>query len=151
MNVSSDFGNWLAGFIDGEGCFTLTAKGASRSIVPAFTLCLRYDDGAIIEEIRDRTGIGVVYWYANSMKDGCRRAPRVEWKVFRRSDVKSLVEILDRYPLRAKKKHDYQCWRAAVVALTTRRRHRGPGRTPHPVQGELIELKREMERRRAVR
>lgn len=103
-----DFGHWLAGFIDGEGCFSIQLGGKGRGgPAPRFTLGLRDDDRSILEEIVRRTSIGKLYIET--------KRPVVRWWVGRRSDLAALVRLLDAFPLRAKKLRDYAIWREAVV------------------------------------
>src|SRR4051812_25416446 len=58
------FGHWLAGFIDGEGCFRLHTLYDSRYAYTYyacyFALDLRDDDTAVLEECVKRTGLGRV-------------------------------------------------------------------------------------------
>lgn len=144
--IDDAFGHWLAGLFDGEGCFTITARGkARRSFAPSFTLCLREDDAEIVEEIARRTGFGRVY-HVIHRRPGVRDRYRVEWKVYRKRDVLALAALLDRYPLRSKKARDFRLWREAVRLWGERVGHRGAvGRSSHPVMGKLVELKTRME------
>ncbi len=144
--IDDAFGHWLAGLFDGEGCFTITARGRGRgSFAPSFTLCLREDDSEIVDEIARATGLGRVYHVVHR-RPGVRDRFRVEWKVYRKDDVAALARLLDRYPLRSKKARDFLLWREAVRIWYERDRHRGAvGRTSHPVQKKLVDLKTRME------
>lgn len=64
------FGNWLAGFIDGEGCFSVREiKGTKDShYIFRFTIRLRIDDIEILNLIRDTIKLGTVYF--GPRKDG---------------------------------------------------------------------------------
>ncbi len=42
-----DFGNWLAGFVDGEGCFYFKRVNQTN-LVPAFAIKVRADDPSIL-------------------------------------------------------------------------------------------------------
>lgn len=108
--VGDAFGNWLAGFIDGEGCFFFHSRRKQFS-PPQFQLKLRDDDRAILEECVSRTGLGRII---TTDRRG-RSNPQIKWLISRCSDCRCLVEIIDRYPLRAKKKRDFEIWREAVL------------------------------------
>jgi hypothetical protein len=109
-------GYWLAGLIDGEGCFRIQANH-SRSHGPktyatSFALKLRDDDEAILRSIIAVTGIGR---YAHDSKGRGTSRPCSIWVVDKRSDCQTLVMLLDRYPLRTRKARDYAVWREAVA------------------------------------
>jgi hypothetical protein len=120
--IDDAFGHWLAGFIDGEGSFTITAGRGRGSAVCALSLGLRDDDRPILDDIACTTGLGRVF---NHHRSGTSR-PRAVWKVYSRPDCAALVNLLDRYPLRAKKARDYAIWREAV-GVWTAVIYRGPG------------------------
>lgn len=107
------FGHWLAGFIDGEGCFGITRLRRDHGICWSlrFTLKLRSDDRPILEECRDRAGgIGTI----RSTKPRGHNLQAM-WVIESRADCQALADILDRYPLRAKKARDYVIWREALM------------------------------------
>jgi hypothetical protein len=110
------FGHWLAGFIDGEGTFQIqhhpARRGARAHVSLRFSITLRNDDIAILEEIAERTGLGLVRRRRPRNHDS---QPQATWRVGRKDECLRLVELLDRYPLRAKKRHDYTIWREAAL------------------------------------
>ncbi len=116
--MDKDFGNWLAGFIDGEGCFIL------RETYPDYFRCgfsieLRVDDAPILEEVRTRLGIGTLKYRNRSGKNG-NDCPQASWNLQSQLDCVALMELLDKHPLRAKKAHDYAIWRMALKAQCAR-------------------------------
>lgn len=111
------FASWLAGFIDGEGCFTV--KGHSRgTYAPSFRIKLRSDDAGILEGIRRTVGIGTV----SNIPGSGGSEDQVAWTVSDKEGCQRLVDLLDKYPLRAKKRNDFLIWREAVCEWTTRPR-----------------------------
>ena len=113
--LEDGFGHWLAGFVDGEGCFLIQKNHGIYS--PRFTLALREDDRAILDEIAQRVGFGRVgHYHAPSMK-AVGKPGRVVWEVYRKADALALTRIFDACPLRAKKAADFAVWRRAVHAL----------------------------------
>lgn len=111
----SEFGHWLAGFIDGEGCFRVHCEKGGTYYACHFTLKLRDDDRAILEEIVERTGIGHL---KPDLVRGTSK-PAMVWVVQSKAECVKLVALLDQYPLRAKKRNDYAIWREAVDHWTT--------------------------------
>jgi hypothetical protein len=108
------FGDWLAGFIDGEGCFQILENRSSGGWFRYrlwFRISLRDDDAEILYEIQRRTGLGSI------TRRGARRSEwgaTVDWIVRQREEIRDLCEILDRYPLRAKKSRDFEIWKRAA-------------------------------------
>ena len=111
MTLEPAFGHWLAGFVDGEGCFYLK-KTDGQYLICAFRVALRLDDRAILEEIQRETGIGQIHvtrrakWGSND---------QASWSVTRKREVMELARIFDLYPLRSKKARDFVIWRQAVT------------------------------------
>jgi len=101
------FGHWLAGFADGEGCFTIgpTHGGTKkrRTWTAEFKIQLRADDVGILREIQRETGLGIVF-FGSQARDRVDSNPRAVWSVYKKREVALIVELFNRYPLRAKKK-----------------------------------------------
>jgi hypothetical protein len=112
MWMEKDFGNWLAGFIDGEGCFLIAYRKDRNAWTCQFRIRVREDDEEIIREIHQKTNIGRFFTH-NIDKP---TPPLACWEVSSKADCLRLVKLLDRYPLRAKKARDYIIWREAVMA-----------------------------------
>lgn len=113
--IEQDFGNWLAGFTDGEGCFFIGKTPQCRrqrnfGYFCEFRIGLRRDDEAVLREIVARTGLGSISLISN------RWGGAAAWVVRAKQDCVALTEIFDAYPLRAKKAADYAIWREAVRA-----------------------------------
>lgn len=131
------FGHWLAGFVDGEGCFCLHGKGKT-SIQPFFRLKLRDDDAAIIVMMKNRTGLGRLHrWIKHKSK------PQIEWIVHKKLECQALAALLTKFPLRAKKKRDFEIWKQAVILHAEVKHIHGGigGSVPHPNQKFLLKLK----------
>jgi hypothetical protein len=118
--VDDAFGHWLAGFMDGEGSFGIAGGNTRGSYHCTACVKLRGDDRAILEEIVERTGIGSVRYQPNTQ----RTHPQYAWLVHNRAGCLALIELLDRYPLRAKKARDYAIWREAVIDWSAPRARR---------------------------
>lgn len=121
--IDAAFGNWLAGFIDGEGCFYITTNtnqpGWCR---PKFALGLRCDDRPVVESIRTTLGdIGTIHEY--QPKSNSKR--KVHWTISSQADCEALCVLLDAHPLRSKKQKDYEFWSRAVSAAAKLRRGNG--------------------------
>lgn len=140
--VDPAFGNWLAGFADGEGCFRISRarRGTeSWSYSCLFSIGLRADDAAVLEEIQGHLGIGDIRHEERARKNW---APMVKWTVRRKADVVDLVTVFKTYPLRAKKAQDFEIWRQAVDLWMTVQ-NRGYGGV-HPAQVQMEALADEL-------
>ena len=127
MNLSPEWASWFAGLVDGEGCFLIHRVG-SRWHSAVFVLNMRADDRPMLEEIRNTLGCGAIY-----------RRPRRQighatcaFQVGRKKDMLALVRLFDRYPLRSRKRRDYEVWRTFVLL------HASPKNATDPRLAELF-------------
>lgn len=112
------FLNWFAGFVDGEGCFSVHTKTSTgyETYDCQFSLSLRRDDEPIIREIHRRLGIGTVALRDRSDEQRPNTNPQVRYCISAKADCLRLVEILRAAPLRAKKAQDFELWCDALDA-----------------------------------
>lgn len=125
-DIPESFGNWFAGFADGEGCFTahISRKIGKTGneyidIGPEFSITLRDDDSEILVEICRQLGFSTqIKYYAEAVnKFGIKSKPKVKLEIRRTKRCLKLIEIFDKFPLRAKKKQDYDIWRRLIFAI----------------------------------
>jgi hypothetical protein len=123
-NVDPLWCSWFTGFLDGEGYFQISPQPKSKT---AFQICLtitlREDDKYIIEEIKSTLECGRIYYisYKHERVKGHHACNQWRWTV---RDISSIVQIiiplLDHYPLRTKKAHDYVIWRKAALIKSSK-------------------------------
>lgn len=143
--AADGFGHWLAGFMDGEGCFYLT-KSTTGSHRCQVRIKLRADDRPILDECVRRTGCG----YVVGVKS--KYGPQVEWMVVRKADTARMVDIFRAFVLRAKKRRDFEIWSEAVAVMASVRHitdgaslRRGGGSLRHPAQIQLAILRKQLQ------
>lgn len=108
--IDSDFGHWLAGFTDSEGCFDITpARGVYYYC--RFTIGLRADDKPVLDQIQRNLGVGRV-WLKTS--PSMRGSPQATFSVFRKEECVVVRDVFDRFPLRSKKAEDFKLWSQAL-------------------------------------
>lgn len=134
-------GDYVAGFIDGEGCFTITiAKHATKTLGYDarihFQIELRADDLEILQNIQETIGCGRIYHLAYE-RYGWH--PHAELKVSALGEItEKLVPFLTQYPLRAKKRFSYGLFLQAVE-LFKRKEH-----LTHEGLKKLRDIRKEM-------
>ena len=123
VDVDDAFGHWLAGFVDGEGNFQAHNRGDGAGGF-VFRIILREDDKPVLDEIRLRLGVGVLY-YRDLLKNKHNWNPKYQataitnqWAYLVQPMVdliNVIVPLFDKYPLRAKKKIQYAEWRSSLM------------------------------------
>lgn len=110
-------GDYIAGFIDGEGCFVIVVskhktKKLKRDGRVSFQIELRDDDQEILEHIQETLGCGRLYQLSYE-RYGWK--PHVKYMVSAIQDLHDkVIPFLEKYPLRAKKRHSFKLFRKAV-------------------------------------
>jgi hypothetical protein len=108
---------WLSGFIDGEGAFG-GHQHRSGAWEPRFTLTQRDDDYALLRRIAAELGGNL---YVQKARGASR--PVARWHCASKASMLRLVEYLDRFPLRSRKRHEYELWRSAVLIYSAEGRN----------------------------
>ena len=131
-DVSFEDGAWLAGIIDGEGCFRLMRPGPnsnggkSHSYAPVFTVSIRDDDTPVINEMVRILGVPDTSMHIDSRRackaHGMKANPAVKINL---RDVPTLafhlIPLLELHPLRGKKRYELPVFAFAVNILLTKR------------------------------
>ncbi len=113
-------GDYIAGFVDGEGCFALKFRRDvrhERKNKPVyfywdieFAIGLRGDDREILERIKGTLGCG---------KISMDKRGTAQYSVDDIDDLSSkIVPFFEKYQLRAKKKLDFDLWKEALILLS---------------------------------
>ncbi len=108
---------YVTGFSDGEAAFTYSRGGGSFGIY--FSVKQREDNRQIVEELREFFG-GVGQIYRGKESSGAPNSgfskPYAYYRVTKGSELQSIVEHIDKYPLQSKKKFEaYKAWREMVI------------------------------------
>ncbi|UUV42927.1 DNA methylase [Rhodobacter phage RcAqua] len=114
--IDADFANYMAGLIDGEGCFHVHKKQVNgcETYDCQFSISLRSDDYDILAEMQRRLGgIGSL---AHKDRKKENWSPQVRYCISSKADCMILSAVLSTFPLRAKKKRDFEIWQHALDA-----------------------------------
>jgi hypothetical protein len=121
LDIDSDFGNYLAGFTDGEGTFIIVPDFRNReNYKTAFSISLRADDRKILEEFKRVLKVGHIRVTNRSSKNKRKwhilnGNPKVIWEVANYCDLYFIIiPFFEKFPLRAKKRRDFEIWSKAV-------------------------------------
>jgi len=129
-------GDYIAGFTDGEGCFSLNyrrEKRMERKGHPSyyrwttyFYIVSRHDDKEILKRIKGVLKCGKIYTLnKRGIKNG---TASVQYAVQNFQDiVDKVIPFFHKYPLQAKKNKDFDLWEKAVKILSVHKRKRPKG------------------------
>jgi hypothetical protein len=94
-----EFFSWFSGFVDAEGSFMIYLdKKRPNSHSFRFELQLHSDDSFVLHYIQKRLGFGIIYVKSKS----------VMLSVTKLTDIKSLIQIFEKYPLWTYKQLDFK-------------------------------------------
>lgn len=119
-----DFG-WLAGIIDGEGCFhsqrVRAVEGGWYSYCPRFFLTSRYDDLTIPQRVLSIIGVGSLH-----IKDGYDNAcPTVNYSLSGSDQiVEKAIPVFDKCSFVGRKQFEYPLWREMAILVSSWRHRR---------------------------
>lgn len=119
------FGNWLAGFTDGEGCFRIHREKQGEYYACHFQIKMRRDDRRILEQVHEYMGVGRVFDIDVSDADREARPgtnPQCMYLVDTRADCERVREVFLAFPLRAKKAREFAFWCRALDAWQVQKR-----------------------------
>jgi len=108
-------GDYIAGFVDGEGCFYLTYRSEKKwkrkgqpiyyRWVPYFAIVLRKDDREILGSIQNTIGCGIISESMGTVRYNVQNVDAI---------IKIIIPFFKKYPLHAKKKGDFELWSKAA-------------------------------------
>jgi hypothetical protein len=102
--------DWLAGFIEAEGCFQINLRNRGTSFGCELAIQLRDDDQRLLVELASELSIGRL----RAVRPRGTSKPQTLWSINRWSDCATLVTVLDEHPLYGRKRVQYDIWRQAV-------------------------------------
>jgi site-specific DNA-methyltransferase (adenine-specific) len=122
-SIDPAFMHWFAGFVDGEGCFSVHRK-PQNTFDCQFSITLRADDRPILERIQRTLGIGTLSMPTAHQNPSSGRAdnPKARYCVSSQRDCTRLRDLFRAFPLRAKKAKDFELWSDALDAWLKHKR-----------------------------
>lgn len=111
--------SWFSGFVAGEGYFGSYISKRTKAIFVWLQIHLRDDDAQILYEIKETLKCGRIHSRRNRERYGVSYHDQLNWEC---KDIGQcrfiLMPLFDQYPLRAKKKRDYEIWRKLTIAIS---------------------------------
>jgi len=118
-------GAYIAGFVDGEGCFCVSFSKHQTSkrrleVRPQFEIELRADDKPVLERIKKVLDCGEIY---HLDYERYKWSPHVKYKVAKIDDLKNkIIPFFKKNPLQAKKSRSFKIW-SQVVEMVYKKEH----------------------------
>ncbi len=133
---------WFAGFVDGEGCFSIS-EHRGRTYTVTLKIGQRADSAAILYKIKEVFG-GSVCPKATRNRQDRNDKPGMEWTGASRDTVLRLIDYFGRFPLQVKNVQ-YELWEEAAKFYF---RHSGGSGQKHPrwLIEAMKQYKKELER-----
>jgi hypothetical protein len=141
QGLSTVDGHALAGFVDAEGCFQIRPNNRGRTWSCHMKLAVRLDDADVLTDLCRVTGLGR---FARKRAHATSR-PQACWSVASKRECAELTRILRNFPLRARKRLDFEIWARAVDRWVANPYDARAGRAFH------VQMAREAAALRAVR
>jgi len=106
---------WLIGLVDGEGSPQL--KYQKERYWMDLSIKLRDDEKPMLDMIRHTLGRGHFYWQPTGGEQLKYSRPQCVLRFHSAADIRFLIALFERYPLRSKKKHIFPLWAQARKEL----------------------------------
>ncbi|MBI2263542.1 LAGLIDADG family homing endonuclease [Candidatus Berkelbacteria bacterium] len=141
MNNEKLPGDYVAGLVDGEGCFYLmyrhetkrnrTNKTTYYRWIPYFCINVREDDKDLIQKVSNTLSCGKIYLLKKRKKQN-NWGDTVWFGVQNIDDVyNKIIPFFKKFPLRGKKKFDFELWEKAVKIIYDHKHKEPPFRWTH--------------------
>ncbi len=117
--------NWITGFVDAEGCFSITLCKDIRQkvkwrIQPKFRIKLHSRDEDLLKDIRLYFNCGNIY---RSKSKESKEYKKITFMVCDMNSINNvLIPHFDKYPLITQKLKDYLLWKN-IVELMNKKEH----------------------------
>lgn len=120
------FIGWIVGFVDGEGCFTVSFFKHPKSrlrlkwqVFPEFVITQETKSKDAIKKIKHFFDCGAIY--LNKRHDN-HHENLLKYVVRNRGDLLKIISFFEEYPLLSAKKKDFQIF-AKIVRMMTKGKH----------------------------
>ncbi len=137
-------GDFIAGLVEGEGCFSLNynkkAGSKTNSLRPMFSIGLIIRDKKLLEKIQEKIGCGTIYHDKSHRKRGYDATHDVvSLRIYNKQDLYyKLIPFFDKYQLHGSKRIAFEIFKEILQVIGTM--HNKTGKE----NDKLLELKNKM-------
>jgi hypothetical protein len=114
FSISEADRGFLAGFLEGEACFTITERSGGQSYSCGIGLAQRDDEQELLEWIVALTGLGRLRRTAAQRTS----RPQIMWSIDSQDDCLEMLRLVDSCGLHGRRAAELGIWRQAVEAWT---------------------------------
>lgn len=147
LNLEPDWCAWFTGWVDGEGSFGSSAiNNTGRGIYGVLKIEVRSDDAPLIynvENILQCGSISLCHQNPDTKSYSPNRETSIRWQC---NDIGAcrhiLIPLFDKFPLRSKKRRDYEIWRKLIIAISEKHHLGGNRDYVLDLCGQLQDVKR---------
>lgn len=139
-------GEFIAGFVEGEGCFSLnyqtTGKNRCVWLRPMFFIGLNIRDKELLEKIRDKIGCGRIYILKASGKYKYdKKHNEARLCVYRKEELQNIViPFFEKYQFHGSKKIAFDVFKKIMKIVSSRKQ----GKSRKTDEIRLLRLKRKL-------
>ncbi len=118
---------WLLGFIEGEGCFSIIIKKSgisktAKQIVADFTIKLTESEKEVLEKVREFLGnIGNIYFQSSKSSRGKGLANArdcMAFKVTKLKEVRNIASLLENMEfISTSKRQEFKAWKECIELM----------------------------------
>jgi hypothetical protein len=108
--ITFECGHGLSGLLEAEGHLFIKPRSCGRSWACGLSVALRDDDADLLHDMERLTGLGRL----GSTPARASSRPQVYWAIRSKLECLALAELLERYPMRGRKRLEAKVWSSAV-------------------------------------
>lgn len=118
--INAEFGSWFAGFTESQGLFSIEARNDDDVCISyycPFRICQDLDNTTVLEMICGTLEIGSVELVVCPATPTLKAKEMSMFQIIDIDECSELVALLEKYPLRFRKRRQFEIWRDAAAEM----------------------------------